>query len=185
MKEIRIHARAGQGAITAAMLLAVAAFEEGKFALAFPHFGAERMGAPMNAFVRLDDKPIRVRSQIRQPDCILVQDPTLLLSFNVIEGLKPDGLAIINTEKEPEALKLQTSSRIVTVPASRIAQELLGRADRTNTAVLGAFAAAGGEIGLKALKASIRARFSGAAAEKNIQAAEQAYEYVKGAGVKV
>src|SRR3990170_1367648 len=86
MKEIRIHARAGQGAITAALLLASAAFLEGKYSLAFPHFGAERTGAPMNAYARISDAPIRLRTQVRRPDYVLVQDPTLIASQDVAEG---------------------------------------------------------------------------------------------------
>ena len=94
MKEIRVHARAGQGAITTATIMANAAFEDGKHALTFPTFGAARMGAPMNAFVRIGDEPIRVRSQIYYPDYVLVQDPTLMKGENVVAGLKSDGLMI-------------------------------------------------------------------------------------------
>jgi pyruvate ferredoxin oxidoreductase gamma subunit len=176
MKEIRIHARAGQGAITTAMLLATAAFEEGKYALAFPHFGAERMGAPMNAFVRLSDAPIRLRSQIRNPDYVIVQDPTLLRGADVATGLKPEGLVIVNEETSPEELGLK--ARAMTVPASCIARDIIGRADRGNTALLGAFAAATGEVSLEALKKAVSARFKGEARQKNLEALEQAYDLV-------
>ena len=176
MKEIRIHARAGQGAITTAMLLAVAAFEEGKHALAFPHFGAERMGAPMNAFVRLSDVPIRLRSQIRHPDYVLVQDPTLLRVNDVTAGLKPGAIVIVNEEKSPEELGLK--ARVVTVPASCIARDVIGRADRGNTALLGAFAAATGEISLEALKKAVSARFQGESRDRNLEALEQAYDLI-------
>jgi len=180
VKEIRIHARAGQGAITTALLLALACFEEGKEALAFPHFGAERMGAPLNAFVRISDSPIRDRSQIRHPDYVLVLDPTLLRGFNVVEGLKETGAAIINTHRSPEELKLDTSARVVTVPASRVAQEILGRADRVNTAILGAFAAVTGEVGLESLQKAARERFPGEMGERNARAMQATYELVKG-----
>lgn len=179
MKEIRIHARAGQGAITAAMLLAGAAFAEGKYALAFPHFGSERMGAPLNAFVRLSDAPVRLRTQIRYPDYVLVQDPTLLRGFDIASGLKPEGVIIVNTDQDSAQLRLSSSALVVTVPASRIAEEVIGRADRANTALLGAFSAATGEVSLAALQKAVRSRFPGEEGEKNAAALQQAYAWVK------
>ncbi len=179
MKEIRIHARAGQGAITTATILANAAFEDGKYALSFPTFGAARMGAPMNAFVRIGDAPIRVRSQIYKPDYVLVQDPTLLRGFDVVAGMKPDGLAVINNTKQPSELGLKTDGRVITVPASRIAREIMGRADRVNTALIGAFIAATGELSLEALEKAVNTRFSGKAAEANWKALVEAYNEVK------
>lgn len=181
MKEIRIHARAGQGAITTSVLMAMAAFEEGKKALAFPHFGAERMGAPMNAFLRLaeGDEEIRIRSQITDPDYIIVLDSTLLEGFNVAEGLKPEGAAVINSTKKPEDLGLETEARIYTVPATEIALETIGR-PFGNTALIGAFAAATGEMGIEAVINSVKARFPGRIGEANAQAAQKAYDYIKG-----
>ena len=120
MKEIRVHARAGQGAITTAMLLATAAFEDGKHALAFPSFGAQRMGAPMNAFVRIGDIPIRVRSQINEPDYVLVQDSTLLRGYDVVAGLKPDGVALINDARKPSELGLKTKAKVLTIQRPRL-----------------------------------------------------------------
>ena len=96
MKEIRIHARAGQGAITTAALLGFSYFNEGKYPYAFPNFGAARMGAPMNAFVRVDSDPVRLRSQIYEPNYVIIVDPTLLRGYNCFSGLKEDGVAIIN-----------------------------------------------------------------------------------------
>lgn len=186
MKEVRIHARAGQGAITTAMLLASAAFEENTYGLAFPHFGAERMGAPLNAFVRLSKSPFNIRTQVREPDYVLVQDPTLLRGFDVTVGLKPGGIVIVNEEKAPEELGIRKGIRVLTVPASRIALELLGRADRANTAMLGAFSCASGEVSLESLKKAVLARFSGAVGQKNIKAMEKAYETIRqGAGCAV
>jgi len=182
MKEIRVHARAGQGAITTATILANAAFEDGKYALSFPTFGAARMGAPMNAFVRIGDAPIRVRSQIYKPDYVLVQDPTLLRGYDVVAGLKPDGVAVINSTKDPSELGLKTQAKVVTTPASRIAKEIMGRADRVNTALIGAFVAATGELTLEALKKSIYTRFSGKAADSNWKALVEAYNEVKNRG---
>lgn len=180
MREIRIHARAGQGAITTAVLLAMAAFEEGKEAYAFPHFGAERMGAPLNAFVRLDDQPIRDRSQIRNPDYILVIDPTLIRGFDVTKGVKEDGVIIVNSHLPPQELKINTHARVITVPAYKIAEEILGRADRANTAILGAFAAVTGIVSLESLKKVVKVRFPGELGERNALAIETAYKLVKG-----
>ena len=182
MKEIRVHARAGQGAITTATILAQAAFEDGKYALSFPTFGAARMGAPMNAFVRIGDAPIRVRSQIYKPDYVLVQDPTLLRGFDVVSGLKPDGLAVINSTKAPAELGLKTDAKVITVSASRIAKEIMGRADRVNTALIGAFIAVTGELTVEALERSVFTRFTGKAAESNWKAFLEAYNEVKNRG---
>lgn len=179
MKEIRVHARAGQGAITTATILANAAFEDGKYALSFPTFGAARMGAPMNAFVRISDAPIRARSQIYEPDYVLVQDPSLLRGYDVVAGLKPDGVAVINSAKDPSELGLKTKAKVLTTPASRIAKEIMGRADRVNTALIGAFVAATGELTLEALEKSIYTRFSGKAADSNWKALVEAYNEVK------
>ncbi len=100
MKEIRIHGRGGQGSVTAAELIAVAAFEDGKWSQAFPYFGTERRGAPVTAFARISDRKIRVRSQVYEPDYVIVQDPSLLSSVDVASGLKSDGLIIVNSEKD-------------------------------------------------------------------------------------
>lgn len=179
MKEIRIHARAGQGAITAAMLLATAAFLEGKHALAFPHFGSERMGAPMNAFVRLSDAPIRLRSQVRRPDYVLVQDPSLLSGYDVADGLKEGGIVIVNSDHPRPDVRVKGNGKVYHVPASRIAQEVMGRADRANTALLGALAAATDEVKLESLQEAVRSRFPGPAGEANARALQQAYDFVK------
>jgi pyruvate ferredoxin oxidoreductase gamma subunit len=180
MKEIRIHARAGQGAITSARILAMAAFEQGKYALAFPHFGAERMGAPMNAFVRLDDSKVRLRSRVHTPDYILVVDPSLAASeeFGVFEGLKPTGAAIINYSDDDSELRARTEAVIWTVPASQIALDILGQ-DRANTPLLGAFVAATGEIELAALERAIIANFGeGKVGAMNVEAVRRAHDMV-------
>lgn len=182
MKEIRIHARAGQGSITTATILAQAAFEDAKYALSFPTFGAARVGAPMNAFVRIGDAPIRVRSQIYKPDYVLVQDPSLLKGYDVVAGLKPDGLAVINSSRAPSELGLKTDARVITAPAGRIAMEIMGRADRVNTALIGAFIAATGELTLEALEKSINTRFKGKTAESNWKALVEAYNEFKHRG---
>jgi pyruvate ferredoxin oxidoreductase gamma subunit len=177
LRELRIHGRGGQGSVTAAELIAVAAFEGGMYAQAFPAFGVERRGAPVQAFVRFDNQKIRLRSQIYEPDYIIVQDSTLIRDVNVFLGLKSGGIAIINTEKAltypfPEGVK------VITIDATSIALRQLG-VPITNTALLGAFAAASGEIKLAALEDAVRRRFKGDIAEKNIAAAKEAYQFVK------
>jgi pyruvate ferredoxin oxidoreductase gamma subunit len=177
LRELRIHGRGGQGSVTAAELIAVAAFEGGMYAQAFPAFGVERRGAPVQAFVRFDNHKIRLRSQIYEPDYIIVQDSTLIRDVNVFLGLKSGGIAIINTEKAltypfPEGVK------VITIDATSIALRQLG-VPITNTALLGAFAAASGEIKLAALEEAVRRRFKGDIAEKNIAAAKEAFQFVK------
>jgi pyruvate ferredoxin oxidoreductase gamma subunit len=178
MIEIRLHGRGGQGSVTAAELLAVAAFDDGKEAQAFPAFGVERRGAPVMAFCRISDKPIRVRSQIYEPDYVIVQDPTLMESVNVLAGLKPGGTVIINSERSAADLGLQTCGPVVTFPATQIALQELGR-PIMNTAILGAFSAVSGEISFEAIERSIRHRFPGDLGERNVGAARRAYEAVK------
>lgn len=179
MRELRIHGRGGQGSVTAAELIAVAAFKSGGYSQAFPAFGVERRGAPVQAFVRFSDAKIRLRSQVYEPDYIIVQDSSLIKDVNVFAGLKPGGIAIINTEKTPD-FPVPKGVRIITVDATSIALEELG-VPITNTSLMGAFAAATGEIEFSALEESLRERFPGALAEKNIKAAKRAYDIVGGA----
>ncbi|MGQ9525454.1 MAG: pyruvate ferredoxin oxidoreductase subunit gamma [Armatimonadota bacterium] len=180
MKEIRIHGRGGQGNVVAAEIMALAAFRDGKNSQAFPFFGSERMGAPVAAFVRISDGRIRTRSQIYNPDYVVVQDPTLIGAVDVAAGLKPGGLVVINTERPADQLGFPPDVKVKTVPASRIANEILGR-PIPNTALVGAFAAATGEISLEAVIEAVRERFGGELAEKNVKAVEEAYKFVQGA----
>jgi len=173
MKEITVYARAGQGAITTAVILGGAYFKEEKFAYAFPHFGAARMGAPMNAFIRVDENPIRVRSKIYNPDYALVIDSTLMKSEDVFEEIKDGGTVIINSEKEYEE---NNNVKIFSIPASNIALEIIGR-PLGNTAMLGAFAALSSQIGIDSLKSSIMERFKGEVGEKNAVCAQKGYQY--------
>jgi len=126
MKEIRIHGRGGQGSVTAAELLAQAAFKDGMYSQAFPAFGVERRGAPVQAFCRIDDKKIRTRAQIYYPDVIIVQDSTLLEVVDVFSGLKEDGKAVINTKFEAEDLDIDHPATIITVDATGLAIQHLG-----------------------------------------------------------
>ena len=158
MKEIRIHGRGGQGSVTAAEMLSVAAFEDGKFSQAFPAFGVERRGAPVQAFTRLSENPIRLRSQIYTPDYVIVQDATLLETVDVASGIKDDGIIIINTKEKPEDLKLDTKARVMTVDATKVAMDIIGL-PIVNTVLLGAFAGATGEINVESIKKAVRDRF--------------------------
>ncbi len=178
MKEIRIHARAGQGAITTASLLGYVYFLKGMYPYAFPHFGAARMGAPMNAFVRVDSNPVRLRSQIYEPDYVIIVDATLMRGFNCFSGLKDKGIAIINEREGVEIPKVKASQKVYSLPANDIALKTIGR-PLGNTALLGAFAAATGDFELDVLLEAIKKRFAGKALEGNLEAAKQGFEFVK------
>jgi pyruvate ferredoxin oxidoreductase gamma subunit len=178
MKEIRIHARAGQGAITTASLLGYAYFLKGMYPYAFPNFGAARMGAPMNAFVRVDSEPVRLRSQIYEPDYVIIVDPTLMRGYNCFSGLKEDGVAIINGKEGLEIPKLKAKQKVFLVPANEIALKTIGR-PLGNTTLIGAFAAATGELELNTLLEVVKKRFAGKNQEGNVQAVTQGYEFIK------
>ncbi len=178
MKEIRIHGRGGQGSVTAAELIAVAAFEDGKWSQAFPYFGTERRGAPVTAFARISEQQIRIRSQIYQPDYVIVQDPSLIHAVEVAGGLKENGLLIINSDKKPSELKINTKARVKTLDATKLALEVIGL-PIVNTALLGAFAGATGEIRLESVSKAIKNRFPGKVGEKNVAAVKRAYEMME------
>jgi pyruvate ferredoxin oxidoreductase gamma subunit len=179
MKEIKIFARAGQGAITTATVLGEAFFNEGIYAYAFPSFGAARMGAPMNAFLRFDSKPVRLRSQIYNPDYVIVIDPTLIQSENCFAGLKKGGVAIVAVREDTENIKPPKGVKLVTLEAEKIAMEVIGR-PFSNTILVGAFAKASNEVKIESVYESIRKRFSGKPEllTKNIEAVKRGYEAV-------
>jgi len=183
LKEIRIHGRGGQGSVTAAELLAHAAFIEGKWVQAFPYFGAERRGAPVKAFARISDEPILVHSQIYNPDYVIVLDHAIYKFVDVTEGLKKDGIIIINTIKKPEDMEFK-GLRIATVDATGITIELnllVAGLPVVNTAIVGAFAKATDAVKLESVLKAIKDTWTGGAGEKNARAAELAYErLVKG-----
>jgi 2-oxoacid:acceptor oxidoreductase gamma subunit (pyruvate/2-ketoisovalerate family) len=181
LKEIRIHGRGGQGSVTAAELLAHAAFVEGKWVQAFPYFGAERRGAPVKAFARISDKPILVHSQVYNPDYVIVLDHVIYKVVDVTEGLRKDGIIIMNTTKRPDEIGLK-GWRVATVDATGIAIELnllVSGQPVVNTSILGAFAKATEEVKLASVLKGINETWSGAAGEKNSRAAELAYERLK------
>lgn len=185
MLQIRIHGRGGQGVVTAAELLSVAAFEQGRHAQAFPSFGSERTGAPVVAFCRIAEREIRLREPILAPDVLIVQDPTLLHQVDVFQGLKPDGYVLINSRRSFDELGLaevtarfSCQARLITVPATEIALKHLGR-PLPNAVLLGGFAALSGLVSLAAVSHAIRAKFSATLAAANIAAATEAHAFVQ------
>ncbi|MFH0813576.1 MAG: pyruvate ferredoxin oxidoreductase subunit gamma [Pseudomonadota bacterium] len=176
MIEIRLHGRGGQGAVTSAELLALAAIKEGKYAQAFPSFGPERRGAPVVAFCRIDDKPIRIRANIYKPDLVLVLDASILRLINVTSGLKEDGILVANTKYSGEEIRKELGIRhsLATVNANKIAMEELGLLI-TNTAMLGSLLKAREVVNVESLIDPLKKRF-GRIAEKNIRAFQRAYE---------
>ena len=182
MFQVRIHGRGGQGVVTAAELLAQAAFTEGDFAQAFPSFGSERTGAPVVAFARISNIPIRVREPVMIPNALIVQDETLLEVIDVFSGLAADGYVIINSTKTFDQLGIgqysHARTHFMTVPATQIALEHLGR-PVPNAVLLGAFAALTDVVSLKSVNGAIAERFNAKLAAGNSAAASAAFEYVK------
>jgi len=178
--EIRIHGRGGQGAVIASELLSVAVFREGRHVQSFPAFGVERRGAPVTAFIRIDDEPILLRCEIYEPHHLIVLDPTLLDAVNVTAGLRPGGWIVINTPRRPEDFPRLSDFRVATVDASAVALRH-GLGSRThpivNTAILGAFARATGIVGLEAVLEAVR-ELVPQHLEENLAAAREAYERV-------
>ncbi len=184
MLQIRIHGRGGQGVVTAAEMLSIAAFEQGRHAQAFPSFGSERTGAPVVAYCRIDDAPIRLREPILAPDVLIVQDPTLLHQVDVFQGLQPDGYVLINSRRSFHDLGLADieqryrRERLVTLPASEIALRNVGR-PLPNAVLLGGFAALSGLVSLDAVEHAIRAKFAGTVADNNVAAAAEAFAFIR------
>jgi len=183
--EIRWHGRGGQGVVTAGKLLAETALEAGRYFQAFPDYGPERSGAPIRAFTRLSDAPIHIHSQIEQPDVVVVLDDSLLGVVNVTQGLKKEGLLIVNTPRTPAEIRSQldfAGGRVVTVDATRIALEELGR-EITGGPMLGAFVRATGLFSLDEVIEQTRRRFAKKLAaemvEANVRAIQRAGEEAK------
>jgi len=179
MKEIRIHGRGGQGSLVLAQFMAIAALENNKYGQAFPFLGGggERRGKPIMAFCRLDDQPIRVRSRITEPDYVIVQDATILKEVDVEEGLKADGLVLINTDKDVSRLGLKTRQAL-TISAEELARRILGK-PIINTALLGTFAGYSRELSLESVLKAVRSKFPGELGEKNAQVVEESYRQVQ------
>ena len=183
MFQVRIHGRGGQGVVSAAEMLSVAGFLEGKHTQAFPSFGSERMGAPVMAFCRIDEREIRLREPVMAPDALIIQDTTLLHQVSVFEGLSDRGYVLINSSRSPAVLGLDEffashpQIQVLTVPASQLALESVGR-PLPNAALLGGFAALTGMIAFESVAAAIEEKFQGRVAAGNIAAARAAYESV-------
>src|ERR1035437_165504 len=189
MFQVRIHGRGGQGVVTGAEMLSIAAFLGGQHAQAFPSFGSERTGAPVVAYCRMDDKEIRLREPVMEPDAVIIQDPTLLHQVDVFSGLKEDGYILINTSRTfaelglGEFVKDFKPDRLLSVGATELSMKHVGR-PVPNVPLLGAFAAATGLITLDAVQAAIDQKFKGAVAQGNKDAARDAYEIVKQHAIK-
>ena len=184
MIEIRLHGRGGQGAVTASRLLATAAFLENKHSQSIPMYGTERRGAPVTAFVRIGEKNKMVRSLIHEPDYVVVLDSLLRKTVNITEGLKDDGMLILNSSVAPDEIELLKHYRVATVDATGIALETLGR-PITNTAILGAFVKATGAIRLESVIDAVKQQWKGRLGEVNVKAVEAAYEAVEVGDPKV
>ena len=184
MFEVRIHGRGGQGVVTAAEMLSIAAFEEGRHAQAFPSFGSERTGAPVVAFCRVADREIRLREPIMMPDALIIQDPTLLRQIDVFSGLKKDGFVLINTKHTFEELGIADlvrdfpADRLCTLPAIDLGLKHVGR-PVPNVPLLAGFAALSGMLKLESVCKAINAKFSGKVAQGNVAAATEAFETVR------
>lgn len=178
MKEIRFHGRGGQGAVTAAMILSVGAFQDGKYTQAFPRFGVERRGAPVEAFTRISDSFIRRKSAVYEPDVIVVLDSTLFSAVDITAGLKESGTVIVNTNKKAEDFGIKNAD-VKTLDVSQLAMDVLGR-DIVNTAMLGAFGGFTGLVSLDGLKKGVDEHFSAGLAEKNKKLVEEVYNQATG-----
>ena len=177
MVDVRIHGRGGQGVVTTAEVLALACFTEGRHAQALPSFGSERTGAPVAAFVRISDRPIRSHDPVEAPDVVIVQDPTLLSLPSVVAGLRPGGRLLVNTHRPlPTAVKTATTGiSVTTVPASAIATRCVGR-DVPGPAMLGALAAVTDVVLVDSVIAAVQDRLAGRSTAGNVAAVTEAFE---------
>jgi pyruvate ferredoxin oxidoreductase gamma subunit len=181
--EVRIHGRGGQGVVTAAELLSVAAFLDGHHAQAFPSFGSERMGAPVVAYCRVSSAPVRTRAPVTRPDAVIIQDVTLLHQVDLLGGLVEHGFVLVNTSRSLDELALGAHlgrldpGAVACVPATELALRVVGR-PVPNVPLLGALAALTGIVTLDGVLGAIGERFSGAVAEGNAEAAKEAFAMV-------
>ncbi len=180
MFQVRIHGRGGQGVVSASQMMSVAAFHQGRYSQSFPSFGSERMGAPVIAFVRIDEREIELREPVLDPDLLIIQDPTLFQAVDVFSGLKDDGYVLINSSKGVDELGIEDvvgklpAGHVVTVPATELALKHLRR-PTPNTVLLGAFAGISDHLGMEGVEKAIREKFPGKMGEMNVAAAKAAY----------
>ncbi len=158
MKEIRLHARAGQGMVTGAELIALAANHEGKYSQAFPFFGSEKRGPPVEAYCRIDEKPINIHEEISEPDVVIVGDASIMDAVDVCSGLKPNGIVLVNSVKKPEELGL-AAKRVFTVAGTKVALKFFGK-PIYNTVMLGAFCKVTGIVKIESIKWAIKESFA-------------------------
>ena len=183
MFQIRLHGRGGQGVVTSAEMLSLAAFTEGHYAQAFPSFGSERTGAPVVAFARVSDKPIRLREPIMEPDAVLIQDRTLLESVNVFSGLTENAYVLLNSSQSPDDLGLEDlvnrlpKGHVITLPATKFALARIGR-PLPGAAMLAGFAALTGKLKLESVQQAFQTRYKGKVAQANADVAADAYSFV-------
>ena len=181
MFQVRIHGRGGQGVVSAAEMLSLAAFDEGFYAQAFPSFGSERMGAPVMAFCRIDRREIRLREPVMQPDALIIQDPTLLHQVDLFNGLSPAGFILINSSRSFDELGIAEfisrfpANHLCTVPASELAMKYIGR-PLPNAALLGGFAAICGQLSMDSVAKAISEKFPGKVGAANVAAARAAFD---------
>lgn len=180
VKEIALFGRGGQGAVTSAQVIAIAAFYDGKFSQAFPNFGVERRGAPVQSYARISDKEIRLREHVYNPDYVIVLDSSLLECVNVLEGTSRDSMIMINSEKSAKELGLKTNAKVYTIDVTKKAIEIMGK-PFVNLAILAFFAYASKEISIKSLKKAVEERFEGKkeAAEMNLKVIDAIVEECK------
>lgn len=186
MFQVRIHGRGGQGVVTAAEMLSIAAFCEGKYAQAFPSFGSERMGAPVVSFCRISDKEIRLREPVDTPDAIIVQDRSVIAPVNAFQGVIENGIILVNSNDE-ESFKAEMYKKYDFLNAKKICMKCVGATELAlkhigrplpNAVLLGSFAASTGVIKIDSVIEAIKTKFSGSVADKNIEASVAAYEEV-------
>lgn len=183
MKEIRLHGRGGQGVVVAARILASAFVREGKYGMAFPKFGFERRGAPVVAFARFDEKPIREKTQVYEPDCLIVADPRLIRSVDIFAGIRPDGILVMNAVEPVRERWHENLVAVVTVDATDIGLKEIGT-PITNTCMLGAFVRATGWLELDSLLSSLGEYFDGSLLEKNKKCVQRGYEESTALGLR-
>lgn len=184
MLQVRIHGRGGQGVVTAAELLSVAAFDETRVAQAIPSFGSERMGAPVVSFCRIADGPIRTREPVTTPDVVIVADPTLVHHVDVLEGITADGAVLVNSLATVTELRRELAApgavRMATVPATELARTHVGR-PVPNAALLGGFCALTGVVSLESVAAALMERFGPVVGAANVVAAAAGFDVVAAA----
>ncbi len=175
MKEIRLHGRGGLGCVKAAEVLVYAAVKEGKYGNSIPFFGFERQGAPVTAFLKISEEPIRAKNRVYNPDIVVVLDPTIMNAVNVFEGMREGGLLVLNTKQSKDDFRVPSKVKtLALVDATAISLELLGK-PITNTVMLGAFCKASGIVGLDYVAEKVAELWG----EKNVEALKRGYEAVE------